>query len=356
MLKFMQYLRRNTCIMLFKACLLAGLFTACSSGKPLEIQTLSGYAIGTSYSVKLVSSLTEAQRLQIGIEGVLADVNTRMSTYLPKSDLSLFAVLPIGEWQSVSPRTVQVVQRALEVAQQSDGYFDPTLAELVDLWGFGPTPRQDQRPSDEAIKEANSRVGFEAILVDEKTSALSKSAERTLDLSAIAKGYAVDLIADYLLEKGIDNFLVEVGGEMRLNGLKPGGESWRVAIEDPASIARSVHVILEVTDLAIATSGDYRNYFEIDGQRYSHTLNPKTGYPVDHDLTSVTVIASTAMDADAWATAFSAMGTAKAMRIANQENIAAYFIVRGAEGFEYTASDAFIDQFGQQLAVLNSNN
>lgn len=336
-------------MLLIKACLLAGFLSACSPKPSSEVQTVSGYAIGTSYSVKMVTSLTEAQRLQLGIERVLADVNSRMSTYLPKSDLSLFSDMQVGEWLAVSERTIDVVQRALTIAEQSEGSFDPTVAELVDLWGFGPTPRQDQKPSDASIQDALTRTGYEAIQVDGANNRLSKSLSRTLDLSAIAKGYAVDLIAEYLLEKGVNDFLVEVGGEMRLSGNKPGDEPWRIAIEDPTTLGRSIHKIFELTDVAVATSGDYRNFFEIDGQRYSHTINPITGYPIDHNLTSVTVLSDNAMDADGWATAFTVMGIDKALNLANELSISAYFIVRTDNAFDYFASEAFRRDFGAQL-------
>lgn len=345
-------MRKHVLFTVLKAYLLVGFLTGCSFTDQVEVQSLYGYSMGTSYHIKLVTPLSKAQRLQLGIEGLLADVNARMSTYLASSDLSKFKDSSINEPVTVSERTVSVIQRSLEIAVMTDGYFDPTIAPLVDLWGFGPSAKISEQPSLDQIQQLLPLVDYQHVIVDAANNTLSKSAQSELDLSAIAKGYAVDLVADYLISKGVSNFLVEIGGEMRSSGVKPTGESWRIAIEAPYVNEQRVYEILELKDMAIATSGDYRNYFESEGKRYSHTINPKTGSPVIHNLASASVIMNDCMDADAFATAFMAMGVDKALKLANEQRIAAYFIYRDGEQFNAVASEEFVSQFGEQLASL----
>jgi thiamine biosynthesis lipoprotein len=327
-------------------CLTAFSLTGCSISEPVEVQTLFGYAMGTSYSVKLVSTLSESRSLQMGVEGVLADINGRMSTYLPRSDLSLFSAAAVNSPVPVDSKTIQVVERALQIAALTDGYFDPTVAPLVDLWGFGPTARQSVVPDLVELETLQAKVGYGALVVDTVAETLSKTAPRALDLSAIAKGYAVDLVADYLVEQGFSNYLVEVGGEMRFSGTKPDRVAWRIAIENPDSTSRSVFGVLEMADGAVATSGDYRNFFELDGIRYSHTINPKTGYPVAHDLASVTVVMALCIDADAYATAFMAMGKALTLQLAEENNLAVLLIYKDGASFRSVQSSQFTAQFG----------
>jgi thiamine biosynthesis lipoprotein len=327
-------------------CLGAFGLTGCSVSEPLEVQTLFGYAMGTSYSVKLVSTLSDARGLQLGVEGVLADINNRMSTYLPRSDLSLFAAAPVDSPVSVDAKTIHVVERALQIAKATDGYFDPTVAPLVDLWGFGPTVGQSEVPKPAELKQLQAQVGYAQLVVNAEAETLTKLAPRALDLSAIAKGYAVDLVADYLGEKGFTNYLVEVGGEMRFSGTKPDQVAWRIAIENPDAESRSVFKILEISTGAVATSGDYRNFFEVDGQRYSHTINPKTGYPVAHDLASVTVVTPLCIDADAYATALMAMGREPALSLAEAKNLAVLLIYKEGVSFRSVQSSQFTAQFG----------
>jgi len=284
----------------------------------------------------------------LGIEGVLSEVNSRMSTYLPRSDLSMFSSAGINTDVSVSQKTVEVVNKALTIASLTNGYFDPTVAPLVDLWGFGPTVRNTEVPQADVVEKTNQLVGYQALSVDFHSVSLSKTEQRELDLSAIAKGYAVDLVAGYLEQEGHTNYLVEVGGEMRFSGVKPENKAWRIAIEKPDPTERSAFRILELNEGAVATSGDYRNFFELDGQRFSHTINPKTGYPVKHDLASVTVIMDDCIDADAFATAFMAMGKKSAMALSEKENIASFFIYKDGDSFKSVQSSQFTELFGNE--------
>lgn len=323
-----------------------GVLAGCSVSEPKEVQSLYGYSMGTSYSIKVVGSLSAVRNLQIGIEGVLSDINSRMSTYLPKSDLSRFGNAEIGVAVAVDSKTKAVVETAIEIASITGGAFDPTIAPLVDLWGFGPKPRNNAIPTSIDIDKALSRVGYEAVFIDETESAIVKQEERELDLSAIAKGYAVDEVSSYLRDKGYNDFLVEVGGEMKMSGSKPDDTPWRIAIEEPSISERKPFRILTVENMAVATSGDYRNYFELDGVRYSHTIDPKTGYPVAHDLASVTVIMESCMKADAYATAMFVLGREAALTLAEDLGIALFLIYKEDGEFRTRQSTEFQSKFG----------
>ena len=323
-------------------CLLAG----CSFGGQTDVRTLWGQTMGTGYTVRLVATKGEAERLGGEVRARLDEVNDAMSTYLSRSELSRFNDAPVGEWVEISPITYEVIQKALEIAETSGGAFDPTVGPLVDLWGFGPTPKTDQVPSPEAIQDAKGQLGWQAIELDANQSRVRKTAPRELDLSGIAKGFAVDQVADMLEAESIDSYLVEVGGELRFAGSKPDGSAWRVAIETPKSGERSAYRILEVEQGAMATSGDYRNYFEQQGVRYSHTLNPETGYPIRHKLVSVTVLGDLSAEADAYATAFLVLGAERALRLADDLNMSVYLIEKTEDGFRSLESRRFEALFG----------
>jgi thiamine biosynthesis lipoprotein len=208
----------------------------------------------------------------------------------------------------------------------------------VDLWGFGPVTTDNVVPSDEQINTALTEIGYQHVrLADDR---LSKTQPLRLDLSAVAKGYAVDQIADMLEMLALPDYLVEVGGEMRLSGSNPKGQPWRIAVEQPSLIPQ-VQQVIEVADTSMATSGDYRNYFESDGVRYSHSIDPRTGRPVSHGLASVTVLAATCAEADAWATALTILGEEQGMLLAEQLELAVYMLVKADEGFEALSSSAF---------------
>ncbi|MEX0623828.1 FAD:protein FMN transferase [Saccharospirillum sp.] len=303
--------------------------------------------MGTSYTVSLVAKESEARALDTEVRTAIEEVNLAMSTYLPRSDVSRFNESPVDGWIAVSPMTAEVVSLALEVAEASNGAFDPTVGPLVDLWGFGPKETTDQVPTESDIEAALAMVGWQAIEVDSTANKLRKSAPRQLDLSAIAKGYAVDQVASLLEVRGFENYMVEIGGEMRFSGSKPDNMPWRVAIETPDSEQRSVYKVLEVSDGAMATSGDYRNFFEQDGQRYSHTLDPETGYPIRHNLVSATVLGERSVLSDAYATAFMVMGAEDAMTLAGELDLAVYLIQRDGEGYIETLSARFESLFGQ---------
>lgn len=324
--------------------LLAALLAACGD-REVAVRTLAGYSMGTSYSVKLVSTTSQAERLDGVVRSRLDSVNQAMSTYLPRSDVSRFNDAAVNDWVDVSPLTVEVVSLALDVARASDGAFDPTIAPLVDAWGFGPQPRPDQIPSQQQIDQLLASVGWSAIDVDTTNHRLRKTAQRELDLSGIAKGFAVDQVAEALAAAGVSNYLVEVGGELRFAGTKPGNEPWRVGIETPDSGARSAYRILEVSSGAMATSGDYRNYYEEDGIRYSHTLDPDNGRPIHHDLVSATVLADDCALSDAFATAMLVKGYGAAQALAESQGLAVLLIKRQGDGFTAWQSERFAELY-----------
>ena len=297
---------------------------------------LSGSTMGTRYTVKLRALPPEVDRdaLQAEIDGILHRINGRMSTWDPDSELSRFNASASTDWVTMSSETVRVVGEALEVSRLTDGAFDVTVGPLVDLWGFGPGPRPEVAPSSEQVAAAREQVGFRRLQLQETGSALRKEhPQLRIDLSAIAKGYAVDQLAEHLERRGVADYMVEIGGEVRARGTHPRGTPWRIGIERPVAGGRSVYRVIQIDGRGLATSGDYRNFIEVDGRRLSHTIDPRTGRPVTHELASVTVMASSSMRADAIATGLLALGPEAAADLAEREKIAALFILRTDEGF-----------------------
>jgi thiamine biosynthesis lipoprotein len=286
--------------------------------------------MGTSWHATIVTAddTPEDEVLLTGIEAVLEQINVSMSTYRADSEISRFNAMPTDQWIPVSADFYAVLSTAVAVGFQSHGAYDVTVGPLVDLWGFGPNGLIDAPPADDTVTDVLELVGQDHLRVDGESQQVLKRSPVELDFSSIAKGYAVDAIARWLTAQGQDRYLVEVGGEMRLSGLSARGDPWRVAIERPDSGGREVLQAVSVTDVAVATSGDYRNFFELQGQRFSHSIDPRKGYPVAHDLVSVTVIDTSAALADAWATALIVLGYEEGMAVAQEQGLAVYFIQR----------------------------
>ncbi|WP_207062727.1 FAD:protein FMN transferase [Motiliproteus sp. SC1-56] len=316
--------------------------SGCSNGgREAVVHVLQGATMGTSYSVKLVGPANlDLDPLQARLQGILDRIEGRMSTYRDDSELSRFNREASGQWQAVSEETGRVVALGIEISELSQGAFDMTVGPLVNLWGFGPGAAISKAPSQEIIDRTREEIGYRNIEVREAPPALRKHNNAYLDLSAIAKGYAVDQLAEALATE-TDAFLVEVGGELRAQGTKPGGEAWKIAIESPRSETRAVQRIIRVQDTAIATSGDYRNYFEENGVRYSHTIDPTSGRPIAHKLASVTVLDSSCARADALATALMVLGDERGRALAERMELAAFFIIKGDEGFVEYATPQF---------------
>ena len=310
-----------------------------------EVSKLYGSTMGTSYSVvipNLPNNISE-QFIQSGIESLLEQVNQQMSTYIKDSELSQLNQSDASQWLSVSPELFDVIQSANSISKQTKGAFDVTIGPLVNLWGFGPAELLvSATPSDEDINKARQVVGYHNLQIKAENRLLRKQfKDLYIDLSAIAKGYGVDAVASYLDTLGIEDYLVEIGGELIGKGLSQRGDYWRVAVEKPLSGQRMVDRVIDVTDFAVATSGDYRNYFEKDGVRFSHTIDPRTGRPISHSLASVTVLSNEAMLADAWATALMVLGEEEGYKLAEKKQLAAYFLFRQDDGFMSKATSAF---------------
>jgi len=304
---------------------------------------LSGQSMGTSWHVTVVpgAATPSAADLQQGIEAELEAVNRSMSTYREDSEISRFNATGIDQWFELSPELYTVLSAAMAIGWQSDGAYDVTVGPLVDLWGFGPPGPVAAAPSDDAVTAVLERVGQDHLRLDGEAQRLLKRRPLSLDLSSIAKGYGVDRVAQWLGSQGVERYLVEVGGEMRLAGLSARGDPWRIAIERPESGDRAVEQAIRLTDAGVATSGDYRNFFEVEGKRYSHSIDPRRGYPVAHDLVSVTVVHPSAMMADGWATALVVLGYEKAMAVAQEQGLAVYFIRRQDDAFVESHTPAF---------------
>ncbi len=313
-----------------------------------SVQSFFGPTMGTRYAVSLAAGKAAAnwppdvQAVQQRVEQRLAEINRRMSTYDPESELSRFNRLRSSDWFSVSAETAEVVSAALKIAERTSGAFDPTVGPIVNLWGFGPDKRRMEIPGDGPIAEALQRVGYEKVSVRMEPPAIRKSLpEVYLDLSGIAKGYASDEISALLDELGFPNTMVEIGGEIRTRGTKIDGSPWRIGVEQPDDLDRQVHAAVTLVNAGMATSGDYRNFFEHEGVRYSHTIDPATGRPVGHSLAAVSIVAPTCMEADALATAVLVMGDQKGYDWCMAEDVAAMFLVRQGEQIVERATPSF---------------
>lgn len=317
---------------------------------------IAGEAMGTFYRVKLAyRGITDAElaRLQSAVQDELDAVEQSMSTYIDASEISAFNRMPAGEALRIGPRFRTVITRALELCELTGGALDPTVGPLVDLWGFGSDGRRLAEPAPEAIGSALERVGWRRIELAPQ--GLSKSVDGLrIALGAVAKGYAVDRVAQLLSQDGIDNFLVEIGGEVYADGLNSGGVPWRVGIDSPVlSVLPGGRLrgVIEVSDLAVATSGDYRNYFETeDGRLFSHIIDPRSGRPVRMPPASVTVTAEDCMTADGLATALFVMGVEPGLELVERlPGVEALFIVSDPlEGLRESASSGFYAAAGYE--------
>jgi len=305
---------------------------------------LAGSTMGTTWSVQIPHPDPDLDQVSLyeDIAAVLAELNARMSTYDPDSELSRFNADGTTEWFPVSVELVRLVDQALAVSRLTDGAFDVTVGPLVNLWGFGPEAHPDAIPPQAEIDAARARVGWHLLHVRDEPPALRKDRPDVyVDLSAIAKGHGVDRVAELLEAKGLDDYLVEIGGELRGRGLNAEGAPWRIAIERPDSGRRAPLRVVALKDHGMATSGDYRNFFEVAGKRYSHSIDPATGRPVDHQLASVTVVGERCGEADAWATAFLVLGPERGVALANELGLAALFVERLGGELRITESTAF---------------
>jgi thiamine biosynthesis lipoprotein len=322
----------------------------CNQSLERPISKISGPTMGTQYHISWVSEKlktaplkTEKESIQLKVDQLLIAINKSMSTYDPQSELSLINQNFNPQWKTISAGLYRVLEMSQQLNRQSKGAFDITVGPLVNLWGFGPNKANNQIPAESQIEALMSQIGSGAISLRQQgiDFQLRVDKSRYLDLSAIAKGYAVDVLGNLLQEQGIDNYLIEVGGEIIAHGVKPRNQPWRIAIEAPNDDGRSVQIIIPLSGMGIATSGDYRNFFEQEGRRFSHTIDGRTGYPVEHNLASVSVLHESVAMADAWATALTVLGAEEGFKLAEKYNLAAYFIVRTENGYEQLSSRQF---------------
>lgn len=311
--------------------------------KPANLIEIHGSTMGTTYMVKIVKPGDEkftsrdefSKRVTTDIESLLKKVNQQMSTWIEDSEISRFNRYKESQWFEVSSDTVLVIAEALRVSKESGGAFDITVGPLINLWGFGPDGTVKQIPGEEQIKKVMGEIGCEKLFVRLSSPAIKKEEPGIYcDLSAIAKGFGVDKVAEYLDFQGFSHYLVEIGGEVRAKGLNHKNQIWRVAVASPDPHGGSPYQkIIRLKDASMATSGDYFNYFEKDGVRYSHTIDPTTGKPITHKLASVTVIHESCMTADAMATAINVLGPGRGYELALKENLPVFMIIRGKDGF-----------------------
>ena len=304
--------------------------------------------MGTVYSVRLSALPPDLALAEVAalVDAELAAINRAMSTYDPQSELSVFNARNTTDWTAAGSALVEVVGKAQRIAALSGGAFDVTAGPLVDLWGFGPERGNGNAPDVVDIAAVRERVGYAMLEVRTEPPALRKArGDLAVDLSAIAKGYGVDRVATRLDSLGIDAYLVEIGGELRTRGRRPDGRAWQIGVERPDSDGRAVRHTLSLTDGALATSGDYRNFFTESGRRYSHIIDPRSGATIEHELASVTVFADDCTTADAWATALSVLGPEDGLDLARELGLAALFVLRDGEELRDKASPAFVDAF-----------
>lgn len=341
---------RNFSSVLSAAAIMILAFLSVGCSDPQLISKISGPTMGTEYHISWVTNKLsnneikeEHGQVKALVNDLLVDFNKSMSTYDPTSELSIINQQYDSAWQVISADLYRVLMMAVRVNQQSNGAFDVTVGPLVNLWGFGPSKSQDQVPDKEEILAMLQGIGSDAIHLRQRDGRfeLQLSGQRYIDLSAIAKGDAVDVLGNLLQRQGINNYLVEVGGEIIAHGRKPENQPWRIAIEAPNDDGRSVQIVIPLSNMGVATSGDYRNFFEQDGQRFSHTIDGRTGYPVKHELASVSVLHKSVALADAWATALTVLGAEVGLKLAEEYSLAAYFIVRTDNGFEQYTSSQF---------------
>jgi thiamine biosynthesis lipoprotein len=313
------------------------IFVWCAGSAAAKELLLTGATMGTTYHIKVVTEPDkEGKGLQPRIEQRLKQLNGSMSTYQPDSEISRFNRLQEVDTDfEISPDFLAVMLAADAVYRLTDGAWDGTVKPLVDLWGFGPSGPIDAAPSAQAVAAAMKKVGFEQIEVSAKGFLKKRLAAVTIDLASIAKGYGVDQVAQLIEAKGFRNYLVEIGGEVYAAGRRPDGKRWRVGINHPLKTAavNAVYRAMELQDQAMATSGDYRNFEVIGGRAYSHIIDPRNGYPVNHGVVSTSVVAPNCTLADGLATALMVIGPEKGIALLNNlDAVEGLIIVQKADG------------------------
>jgi thiamine biosynthesis lipoprotein len=322
---------------------LAAALTGCLHSE--RIEEFGGPTMGSTYSVKYVRSegVAAQAELKAATEAILAEIDQQMSTYRADSLIEQFNRAPAGTCQAMPPGVLELVRAGNRLHEESQGSFDLTLEPLLDLWGFGPKGQGEAVPSAAQLAAVRQRVGQQHLRIDGER--LCKAVDVQVDFNSIAAGYAVDRIVARLADLGVHSYLVEATGELKAAGFKPDGSRWRIGLEAPRDDQRVAQRILKLDGYGISTSGDYRNYFEENGQRYSHTLDPLTGMPVNHKLAAVTVADPSTLRADGLSTLLMVLGPEAGLAFAERNGIAAFFVTREGEGFVTRSSAAFEQLF-----------
>ena len=310
-----------------------------------RVEEFGGPTMGSTYSIKYVhrSDSPSLDLLKSETDAILAEIDQQMSTYRDDSLIEQFNQAPVGSCQAMPSAVLELIEAGRVLHEQSQGAFDLTLEPLLNLWGFGPKARAEKVPTAEQLATARERIGMQHVRrVGEQ---LCKDVDLQVDFNSIAAGYAVDRVVQRLTELGVSSYLVEITGELKAAGKKPDGQSWRIGLEAPQEGKRVAQRVLALDGYGVSTSGDYRNYFEENGRRYSHTLDPLTGAPITHRLAAVTVVDKSTLRADGLSTVLMVMGTERGLAFAEQMGIAAFFVTREGDAFVTQTTQAFEQLF-----------
>ncbi len=301
------------------------------------IHTISGLTMGTTFSIKLLlpgKDNPAVNDLKTKIQKRLKTIESQLSAHKKSSEISHFNRFRGKDWFPVSLDIAKVVQYSLYISNLSNGAFDITAGPLVNLWGFGPERKIAPFPDSQVIQKTKKIVSYKNLGVRLSSPAIKKRISGlNCNLSAIAKGYGIDSIARLLDHNKINNYMVEIGGEVKAKGKKSENIPWRIGIASPSGKQAEIRKVITLYNMAVATSGDYQNYYKRQGRRYSHSIDPRTGYPIAHELASVTVVHESCMHADAMATAISILGPHDGYKLAVDQDLAVFFIIRQEKKF-----------------------
>jgi FAD:protein FMN transferase len=313
------------------------------------VHAIDGNTMGSTWSVRFSApARTDVSAVQAQLEAELSVLDLALSGYRDDSALARLNAAPIGQWVDVPDHLANALFFGLELWRESGGAFDMTVKPLVNLWGFGAAPPRDTVPTDAEIAAARARVDSGQLELAPAGHRARRLSDIAVDVDGVAPGYAAGVLSGWLTAHGFGNHLVEIGGEMRASGLRPDGGCWRVGIEAPELTRGHVERVIAVTDTAVTTAGDYRDYFEVAGTRYQHILDPQTGRPVAHQIASVTVLAPGKLTADGYATAIMVMGEAKGLAFADAHELPVFMVLRASDG---TLHERYNERFAPYLAT-----
>lgn len=324
----------------------------CSQQDAIDpIKRIDGSIFGTAWMISIADDISDRNLnvLKQGVVETLDRIDWQMSTWKSESELMQLNRHPVGEWMEISADLMQVLMISQDISTLSGGAFDITVGNLVNLWSFGPEQRPNTIPEKEDIEARLALAGFDKLELNPDTSQARRTVDFFIDLSAVAKGFAVDEVGRYLTSQGMSHFLVNIGGDLLAKGEREADVSWRIGIELPHSGMQVAHHVISVADMSVASSGDYRNYFEGDGRRFSHTIDPKTGWPIDHFVASVTVLTPDNVDADAWATAFMVLGI-DGLPLAEKHGLKVLMLEKSEDEWITHMTSAFVHYIGEEKA------